>query len=130
MSTVLSALDALALRLDGRSAAATTARRRRAVFYNVLQYAVELERFPANPVDRLRVRTSRHKVADTVDPRVVVNQRQARELLVAVTYVGRRGKDRRGERLRAFFACLYFAALRPGEAQGLRANNCLLPDSG
>jgi hypothetical protein len=60
----------------------------------------------------------------------VVNQRQARELLVAVTYVGRRGKDLRGERLRAFFACMYLAALRPSEALGLRADECFLPDSG
>ncbi len=37
-------------------------------------------------------------------------------LLTAVTYVGARGKEsRRGERLRAFFACLYYAGLRPGE---------------
>lgn len=49
---VRSALDALALRLDGRQAALTTARRRRSIFYNILQYAVELEALAANPVDR------------------------------------------------------------------------------
>jgi integrase len=129
-ATTRSALDALALQLDGQAAAATTTRRRRAVFYNVLQYAVELEMFPANPVDRLRVRTARHRVAETVDPRVVVSQRQARELLVAVTYVGRRGQDRRGERLRAFYGCMYLAALRPAEALGLRFGDCALPDAG
>jgi hypothetical protein len=48
---VRAALDSLAIRLDGRPAAATTTRRRRAVFYNVLQYAVELELLAANPVD-------------------------------------------------------------------------------
>jgi integrase len=129
-STARAALDVLAVKLDGRAAAATTARRRRAVFYNVLQYAVELEVFASNPVDRLRVRTTRHRVAETVDPRVVVNQAQARELLVAVTYVGRRGKDRKGERLRAFYACIYLAALRPSEALGLRLQDCFLPDAG
>ena len=41
-----------------------------------------------------------------VDRRVVVNVGQARELLTAVTYVGRRGKDgRRAERLQGLL-CL------------------------
>jgi integrase len=130
-AVVRPALDALALLMDGHAAAATTSRRRRSVFYNVLQYAMELELLDYNPVDKLRVRATRRKVVTEVDRRVVVNHRQARELLVAVTYVGRRGKDsRRGERLRAFFACLYFAALRPGEALDLREANCKLPDTG
>lgn len=128
--TVRRVLDALTLRLDGRPAAATTSRRRRAVFYNVLQYAVELELLEYNPVDKLRVRSSRQKVVDAVDRRVVVNPKQARELLTAVTYVGERGKHTRGERLAAFFACLYFAALRPGEALGLREQDCHLPEEG
>jgi len=72
-----------------------------------------------NPVDKLRVRSSRRKLSGEVDRRVVVNVRQARELLIGVTYVGQRGKDgRRGERLVAFYACLYFATLRPSEALG------------
>jgi integrase len=117
--------------MDGHAAAATTTRRRRSVFYNVLQYAVELELLDYNPVDKLRVRATRRKVVTEVDRPVVVNPRQARELLVAVTYIGRRGTDsRRGERLLAFFACLYYAALRPGEALGLCKANCKLPDSG
>jgi hypothetical protein len=40
----------------------------------------------------------------------VVNPAQAAILLVAVTYVGKRG---RGKRLMAFFACMYYAAMRP-----------------
>lgn len=130
-AVVRPALDGLGLRLDGRPAAATTTRRRRSVFYNVLQYAVELELLDFNPVDKLRVRSTRRKVSSEVDRRVVVNVRQARELLAGVTYVGTRGKaGRRGERLRAFFACLYFAALRPSEALGLRLRDCHLPESG
>jgi hypothetical protein len=39
---VRQALNALALRLDGKQAAANTIARKRAVFYNVLEYAVEL----------------------------------------------------------------------------------------
>jgi len=126
-ATVRMGMDALGLKLDGKPVAATTMRRKRSVFYNVLQYAVELETLPFNPADKLRVRSRRTKVVVTVDRRVVVNPAQARELLTAVTYVGVRG---RGERLRAFFACLYFAALRPGEALGLREQDCHLPATG
>jgi integrase len=43
-----------------------------------------------------------------------------------VSYVG----ARRGDRLIAFFACLYFAMLRPSEALALRADDCHLPESG
>jgi len=44
-----------------------------------------------------------------VDPRVVVNPVQARQLLAVISYVrGQRHRDRdRSGRLRAFFACLY-----------------------
>jgi hypothetical protein len=57
---VRDALDALAFTLDGRAAAATTSRRKRSIFYNILQYAVELEFLDFNPVDKLRFgRTAR-----------------------------------------------------------------------
>jgi integrase len=89
--------------------------------------AVELELLDFNPIDKLRVRSSRRKVAGEVNRGVVVNLRQARKLLTRVTYVGQRGKNgRRGERLVAFYACLYFAALRPSEALGLRERDCHL----
>jgi integrase len=67
-----------------------------------------------------------------VDPRVVVNPAQARQLLAAVTYVGgrRRRDGTRGQRLYGFFACLYYGGLRPGEAQRLRRADCVLPDEG
>ncbi|MGH3500953.1 MAG: hypothetical protein ACRDQA_08675 [Nocardioidaceae bacterium] len=100
-------LEALSLRMDGKAAAATTIRRKRAIFYNALQYAVELEELPANPLTR--VSWSPPKVAEVVDRRVVVNPRQSRELLTAVTYVGQRG---RGRHLMAMFACMYYGALR------------------
>ncbi|MEV0353139.1 site-specific integrase [Nonomuraea sp. NPDC050680] len=124
------ALDALALCLDGTKAGANTVKRKRAVLHNVLEYAVELEELPSNPLHR--VKWSPPKTTETVDPRVVVNPRQARELLVAVTYVGKRGRGRRGrgQRLMAMFACMYFAALRPGEAVSLRKDDCYLPLKG
>jgi integrase len=63
---------------------------------------------------------------------VVVNPRQLRELLIAVTYVGQRGhgKFSRGQRLMALYACMYFAALRPGESVALRRQDCFLPERG
>ncbi|MGI5493218.1 tyrosine-type recombinase/integrase [Microtetraspora malaysiensis] len=119
-------LDALALRLDGGAAAATTITRKRSVFYNALQYAVDLEELSSNPIDKVKA-WKPPKVREAVDRRVVVNPVQARELLAAVTYAGR---VTRGRHLRAFFACLYFAGLRPAEALGLRKQDCHLPASG
>jgi hypothetical protein len=48
--TVRAALGACARRLDGKPAAATTTRRKRAVFANALGYAVERRLLPANPL--------------------------------------------------------------------------------
>jgi integrase len=56
----------------------------------------------------------------------VVNSTQARRLLAAV---GQQGE--RGERMVAFFGCMYYAALRPEEAVELRPENLAgLPDHG
>ncbi|GHE54789.1 integrase [Streptomyces longispororuber] len=121
-------IDALSRRLDGKPTATQTYRRRRAVVFNVLEYAVELEYLGSNPLARVRRKRGKRAV-QKVDRRVVVNPWQARELLTAVTYVG--GYDRAsGRRLRAFFGCLYYAAMRPGEALGLRRSDCTLPASG
>jgi integrase len=118
----------LSRKLDGQPAATQTYRRRRAVTFNALEYAVELELLPSNPLGRVRRKRGKRAVQE-VDRRVVVNPRQARELLNAVTYVG--GYDRAsGRRLRAFFGCLYYAAMRPGEALGLRRSDCTLPEKG
>jgi integrase len=119
------ALDAMAVTLSGKAAAATTIRRKRAVFYNALEYAVELEELAENNLRKVGWRAP--KVSEVVDRRVVINPIQARELLTAVTYVG---KLDRGRHLRGFFGCLYFAALRPAEALGLREGDCYLPESG
>lgn len=120
-------LDGLALTMAGKPAAATTVARKRAVFYNVLKYAVnERKLLDANPIDRIDWKTPAK--VEQVDRSVVVNPAQARELLTAVTYVGRyRG---RGRRMRALYACMYFAGLRPAEAMSLREQNCHLPEKG
>jgi integrase len=121
-------VDALARKLDGKPAATQTYRRRRAVVFNALEYATELKLLPSNPLGLIR-RKRGHRPVQEVDRRVVVNPRQARELLTAVTYVG--GYERAsGRRLRAFFGCLYYAAMRPAEALGLRRSDCTLPAKG
>ena len=57
------ALDALALRLDGTWAAATTITRKRAVFHGCLSYAAELGLLAANPPDRITWKPRRSSFA-------------------------------------------------------------------
>jgi hypothetical protein len=51
---VRQALDACTLTIDGRAAAAATARPKRAVFSHALRYAVQLDLLPANPIDTIQ----------------------------------------------------------------------------
>jgi integrase len=122
---ILGTLDTLSLKLDGTTAAATTINRKRAVFHSTLEYAVQIGDLDSNPLHK--VKWTPPKTSETVDPRVVVNPVQAASLLIAVTYVGKRG---RGIRLMAFFACMYYAAMRPAEVIGLRNQDCWLPRTG
>lgn len=117
------ALDALALRMDGKPAAASTVARKRAIFYNAVEYAVELGHLSGNPVASIKWRAP--KVTEAVNPRVVINHGQARALLDAV-----RAQDPVGARLVAFFGVMYYAALRPGEAVDLRKDALALPAKG
>jgi hypothetical protein len=57
--------------LDGRPAAAATARRKRAVFHSALGYAVELGLLPANPAGKIQRKPA--PAAETVDRRVVAS---------------------------------------------------------
>ncbi len=129
VTVVRGALDALSKKLDGTAAAPSTRRRKRVIFYNFLEYAIELGHLDANPIDRLRVKSRRKKVTEAIDRRVVANPTQMLALLIAVASIGDRIKDR-GLRLVAFFACMYFAGMRPGEVAGLREQDCHLPATG
>jgi integrase len=111
-----SVLDALAMRLDGQPAAATTVSRRRAVLSNALSYAVELGTLESNPVAAIKWRSPR--VSHAIDRRAVVNPQQASALLDGV-----RATRRSGPRLVGFFAVMYYSALRPEEAVELRESN-------
>jgi hypothetical protein len=117
-------LDVLAVKLDGTPASADYLGRRR-VFYNVLGYAVREKRLPDNPLDSTTWEAPDASVAE-VNPRVVASPEQVRELLIAVSYIG----PRRGGRLVAFFACMYFAMLRPSETAAMCADDCMLPPTG
>jgi integrase len=121
---MLDVLAAIARKLDGTRAAANTIARKRAVLSNILDYAVG-RGLDTNPLPRAAgMWTSPKTTEGVVDPQVVVNRRQAEELLTAVSYYGRIGPQ-----LVAFFACLYFAGLRPAEAVELRVDRSLdLPD--
>ena len=115
------ALDRIALRIDGSAAAATTIARKRAVFYGALNYAVELDLLAANPIDKVSWKAP--KAADQVDRRLVAGPKQVAALLEAVAGI-------RPE-LVAFFGCLYYATMRPGESVALERSHCEdLPETG
>jgi integrase len=120
-TTVRRILDLLATRLDGRPAAASTFKRKRAVFHNLLEYAVETGLLEANPL--LKVKRAVPKTVGVVDPRVLVDRRRAEALLDAVA-----AQQPNGRRLVAFFACIYYAALRPAEAVNLRLDDLVIPE--
>lgn len=124
-ATLRLALDALSRKTDGTPAAASTARRKKACLSDVLGMAAEAQYFttPASPLSAVKWRAP--KSAEAVDPEAVPHPGQVDLLLRAV-----RQQGPRGEKLEAFFGCLYFAAMRPAEAAALRAEQCHLPLTG
>jgi integrase len=118
--TTRAVLDAASTLLDGSPAAASTARRNRAILHNACEYAVELGLLTANPVKSIKWKAP--KTSSEVDRRAVVNHLRARRLFDAV-----RAQEPSGPRLVAFFAVLYYAGLRPEEAVNLRKENLDIP---
>jgi integrase len=121
---IRAALSALSKKLDGKTAAPGTISRKRAIFYNSLEFAVDAELLPDNPLDRIKWKAP-EQVVEEVDPACVPNPAQASKLLAAV-----RDQSKRGRRLVAFFGCMYYAAARPAEVIGLRIQDCDLPRHG
>ncbi|MGV9237261.1 tyrosine-type recombinase/integrase [Streptomyces nigra] len=117
----------LSFKLDGKPAAADTYKRRRRGFNTAMDYAIEEGYLDGNPLAGLKRPTSNG--SDAVDPRVLINGAQGRQLLTAVSYVGSIHRNR-GRRLVAFFACILYAAMRPAEVVGLRLSDCHLPEKG
>ncbi|GAA4657395.1 site-specific integrase [Streptomyces chumphonensis] len=115
------ALEALSRRLDGQQAAENTARRKRMVLSNFLRYTVEEKGLlSANPLRR--VDWTPPQTEDEIDFRYVPGPALARRLIHAVRDSGPRGRH-----LAAFFGCLYYAAMRPGEIASLKVSHCTLP---
>src|SRR5215470_3168022 len=109
--------------VDGKNAAASTARRNRIILADAADYGVELGLLDTNPIRAIK--WAAPKVSSQVDRRSVVNPRQARALLEAV-----RAQQPSGPRLVTFFAVMYYAGLRPEEAINLMADNVILPPPG
>ncbi|WP_231626867.1 tyrosine-type recombinase/integrase [Streptomyces apocyni] len=122
-----SVLGALRLRRDGLVAAAETQRRKHKVLVNAVRYAIEQHQLSADPLAPIRWTVA--KPVDQVDPRVVANPAQARDLLRAVSYVGSYHRAR-GRRLVGLFAGMYYAGLRPAEAVAVNLADCALPAEG
>ncbi|MFJ4552757.1 tyrosine-type recombinase/integrase [Streptomyces sp. NPDC088817] len=116
-------LTVLSRRLDGKVAADNTVRRKHSVLSNALRYAVEREILTANPLSRIDWKTP--DTDDEVDFRYVPGPVLAHALLEAV-----RGAGERGPYLSAFFACMYYAAMRPSEVASLTRRACRLPEDG
>ncbi len=114
------ALDALSHKLDGNKASRSTVARKRAALSGALNYAVEKHYLIRNLMGE--VRSTRRQGTAVVDPGVVVNPKQAVALLDAVQEIH--------PPLRAYFACIYYGALRPAEARNVRDTILKLPDEG
>jgi len=120
--TARKVLDAATTRLDGKRSAASVARRNRMILANAMDYAVaERKLLASNPIRALK--WSAPKTSSEIDRRSVVNPDQARALLKAVE-----AREPSGPRLLAFFAIMYYSALRPEEAISLVRDNVTLPD--
>jgi integrase len=113
------ALDLIALCQDGSAASANTITRKRGIFYGCLQYGVELRRLSSHPMDS--VQWIAPKSEEQVDRRAVINHAQALALLSSLSVVA--------PRFVAFFACMYYSALRPEEVIHLRVDDCTLPET-
>ena len=115
-------LEAATSRLDGQRAAPDTVRKHRMLLANAMDYAIELELLNKNPIKAVKWRPATTATTREVDRRSVVNHRQVSDLLEAVKV-----QEPSGPRLVAFFALMYYAALRPEEAVDLDRDHILLP---
>ncbi|XVV11766.1 tyrosine-type recombinase/integrase [Actinoplanes sp. CA-131856] len=106
-------LDGMTLRLDGKPGAPVVVTRRRKIFTGMLEYGTEIKALPSNAWPTMKWSPPR-TAAGGVDRRRVANPMQLRTLLDGV-----RRQGRAGPRMVAFYACLYYAALRPEEAAAI-----------
>lgn len=119
--TLRDVLAAIDRRFDGEPAASNTVRLRRIALKDAIGYLKEESMLDEDPLGNVRKRRTSTNLKQ-VDRRSVANPKQARALLKAVEGIN--------PRLSAFFALMYFAALRPEEATNLRKRNLSLPSDG
>lgn len=115
-------LRAVDTRLDGKQAAAWSRKRHRRILNVVMKYAI---RRRGNPLPKGKESTTVTKTSNAVDKRSLMNADQAVALLDWI-----RRRPRGGPRLHAFFATLYYCALRPEEAVAMRVQDVTLPGPG
>jgi integrase len=128
-ATVCDVLDVLAINLDGRPAAPEYFSRRRRVLHKMFGYAVRKQRLNKNPLSKNNLPegwTPPGAPEEAVDPRSVGTPALIGGMLTACSYIGRR----QGPRFVAFFACMYYAMMRPSEVAALTRSGCYLPDKG
>lgn len=90
-----------------------------------VEYAADEKKLlPSNPLGELKTKKRSYDLK-IVDPAAVINPMQARMLIDAVERAGKPGPP-----LKAFFATMYYAGLRPEEAANLNKANLALPDEG
>ena len=122
-----SALSAMMTTLDGKQYAPDVVKRRLRILTNFMKFAISAGYLSNDPFKSLDWEPP--QVVVKVDPRRVPNPRQVEGLLTAVSYVG--GYSRaRGRRMVGFFACMYYALMRPEEVIVLNITDCELPDEG
>jgi integrase len=110
-------LERISAKQDGKLAAPNTANRKRAVLSNIMSYAIHEKKILTS--DPLKSITwTRPRKLEVVDPRRVANMDQARRFLDAAAEI-----EPNGKRLKAFFGCMIYAAMRPEETADLRDTN-------
>ena len=128
-AVVCDVLDALAVRLDGKPAAPLYFSRRRRVLHRALGYAVRKKRLDKNPLSKGNLPedwTPPQAPDDTVDPRAVGSPALVADMLQACATIGKR----QGPRFVAFYACMFYALMRPSEVAALTREACHLPNQG
>jgi integrase len=117
-------LNRISKTLEGKPAAANTANRKRMVLNSAMEFGQEVGVLTANPFKA--VKWTKPRRLTTVDPCSVININQARRFLAEVE-----ANSNRGRRMKAFFGCMYYAALRPEEVVDLRREHLSsLPEAG
>ncbi|GAA2841723.1 tyrosine-type recombinase/integrase [Kribbella solani] len=123
--TIRTAMDAVGNKLDGTAASHTYTGRRRAVLWNLCEYAIEQGYLVKNPMTTVKKAARPTHTSDVVDPATVPNPEQAEELIEAVGRL-----PGAGPMLKTFFGSMYYSALRPGEAVDLCEPNLHIPEEG